>query len=371
MFKVLTLLGTRPEIIKLSCTIAKLEQHFNHVLVHSGQNYDYELNEVFFKELGLPKPKHFLEAACNKPAETIARVIERLDKVLEMESPDAMLLLGDTNSCLGVIAAKRRKIPIFHMEAGNRCFDQRVPEEINRKVIDHLSDINLVYTEHARRNLLAEGFAADSIYKTGSPMREVLNTYSANIENSDILTRCNLEPQQYFVASAHREENVDSPERLQQLIDSLSRVSEKYEKRILFSVHPRTQARLEKYGINRIKEIQYTKPLGFFDYIKLQKNAFCVISDSGTLTEEASILGFPAITIREAFERPEGMDEGSIVMAGLNAERILQAISIVTIQDNLKVTAPPDYSSDNVSNKVLRIIISYTDFINKNTWRKI
>ena len=370
MFKVLTLVGTRPEIIKLSCVIAELERHVDHVLVHSGQNYDYELNEVFFKELGLPKPKHFLEAAGNGPAETIALVIERFDKVLEEETPDAVLLLGDTNSCLGVISAKRRKIPIFHMEAGNRCFDQRVPEEINRKVVDHLSDINLVYTEHARRYLLAEGIAPDTVIKTGSPMREVLNTYATDIETSDVLPRLGLESGQYFLVSAHREENVDIPERLQQLIDSLSKLSGKYEKRILFSVHPRTRARLEQHGISQVNGIEYMKPLGFFDYIKLQKNAFCVISDSGTVTEEASILGFPAITIREAHERPEGMDEGSVVMTGLNAECILRAVQVVTTQDHSRLHAPADYSSDNVASKVLRIILSYTEFVNRTIWKK-
>jgi UDP-N-acetylglucosamine 2-epimerase len=370
MLKVLTLVGTRPEIIKLSCVIAELERHIDHVLVHSGQNYDYELNEVFFKDLGLPKPKHFLEAAAGGPAETIARVIERFDKVLEAEAPDAVLLLGDTNSCLGIIAAKRRKIPIFHMEAGNRCFDQRVPEEINRKVVDHLSDINLVYTEHARRYLLAEGIAPDTVIKTGSPMREVLNTYATDIETSDVLSRLSLESGQYFLVSAHREENVDSSERLQQLIASLSQLSVKYGKRILFSVHPRTRARLEQFGIDQVSGIEYMKPLGFFDYIKLQKQAFCVVSDSGTITEEASILGFPAITIREAHERPEGMDEGSVVMTGLSAERILQSVQVVTSQDQARLRAPADYSADNVSSKVLRIILSYTDFVNKTVWRK-
>lgn len=370
MFKVLTLVGTRPEIIKLSCVIQELERHVDHILVHSGQNYDYELNEVFFKDLGLPKPKHFLEAAGSTAAETIARVIERFDKVLEAESPDAVLLLGDTNSCLGVIAAKRRKIPIFHMEAGNRCFDQRVPEEINRKVVDHLSDINLVYTEHARRYLLAEGVSPDTVIKTGSPMREVLETYADGISRSGIVSGLNLESGKYFLVSAHREENVDSPERLRMLTEALSRLSSEYGMRIVFSVHPRTATRLDQFGIEKITGVEYMKPLGFFDYISLQKNAFCVISDSGTITEEASILGFPAITIREAHERPEGMDEGSVIMSGLEPDRVLQAVKAVTGQGQSRMRAPGDYESSNVSAKVLRIILSYTDFVNRTVWRK-
>ena len=368
MLKVLTLVGTRPELIKLSCVMTELDKHVNHVLVHTGQNYDFELNEIFFRDLNISKPKHFLQAAGSNPAETIARVIERFDAILELEMPDAVLLLGDTNSCLGVIAAKRRKIPIFHMEAGNRCFDQRVPEEINRKVVDHLSDINLVYTEHARRYLLAEGIPPDTVIKTGSPMREVLSTFAMQIEASEALINLKLLPQQYFLVSAHREENVDQPERLKQLMESLQLLSEEHQKQIIFSVHPRTQARLESFGIKNNPNIEYLKPLGFFDYIKLQKNAFCVISDSGTITEEASILGFPAITVREAHERPEGMDEGAIIMTGLKAERIIEAVNIVTNQKDVFHT-PCDYKVDNVAGKVLRIILSYTDFVNRTVWR--
>ena len=370
IYKVVTLLGTRPEIIKLSRVIPKLDLFFNHVLVHSGQNYDYQLNEIFFQELGLKQPNHFLNAARSSPAEAIASVIQRFDKVLEIEAPDAVLILGDTNSCLGVIAAKRRKIPIFHMEAGNRCFDQRVPEEINRKIVDHLSDVNLVYTEHARRNLLTEGVAADSVIKTGSPMREIFNHFAHNINKSNILSELCLNSGQYFVVSAHREENVDVPDRLQMLMDSLSRLSEEWGKRVLFSVHPRTQTRLETYQIRKNTNIELLKPLGFFDYIKLQQNSFCVISDSGTVTEESSILGFPAIIIRDCFERPEGLDEGSVVLSGIDPTRISQSIRLVTEQDRTSSVCPSDYSPTDVSNKVIKLIISQTHKINQNVWRK-
>ncbi len=327
--KVLTLFGTRPEIIKLSCVIAELDLHLKQVLVHSGQNFDYELNEIFFRDLGIRRPDHFLEAAGANAAETIALVIQRLDKVLEQEAPDALLLLGDTNSCLGVMAAKRRKIPIFHMEAGNRCFDQRVPEEINRKIVDHLSDINLTYTEHARRYLIAEGLAPETVIKTGSPMMEVIARHRPAIEASDVLARHGFTPGSFFLVSAHREENVDDPANLRDLIASLDAIARIHKLPVLVSTHPRTRKRLESLDIGRLDPlIDFVKPLGFLDYVKLQSQARCVISDSGTITEESSILGFPAITIRQAHERPEGMDEGVLIMSGLTPERVLQSVEM-------------------------------------------
>ena len=338
------------------------------MLIHSGQNHDFELNEVFFEDLGVRTPDRFLDVAGGTAAEAIARTIERFDKVLEEEKPDAMLLLGDTNSGLGVIAAKRRKIPIFHMEAGNRCFDQRVPEEINRRIIDHVSDINLVYTEHARRYLLAEGIRPDTVIKTGSPMREILANFSENINASDVLIRLGLTAGDYFIVSAHRQENVDDEKRLRALIDSLEILVEQYGKRVIFSTHPRTRSRLKEFDCEMAPCIEFIKPVGFFDYINLQENAFCVISDSGTITEEASILGFPAITIRDAHERPEGMDEGTLIMTGLDKERILDAVKVVCAQDQDRFQAPSDYSATNVSQKVVRIILSYTDFIRRTTW---
>ena len=370
MLKVLTLVGTRPELIKLSLVIAELDRHVEHVLVHSGQNYDFELNEVFFRDLAIRKPDHFLEAAGATVAETIARIIERFDKVLEAEQPDALLVLGDTNSCLGVIAAKRRKIPIFHMEAGNRCFDFRVPEEINRRIVDHVSDINLVYTEHARRYLLAEGMRADMVIKTGSPMREVLSTFSQGIEQSDVLTRLDLVRGDFFIVSAHREENVDVPERLQMLIDTLVVLASTFGKRVLFSVHPRTRVRMASFGIAVPASVEFLTPLGFFDYIKLQTEAFCTVSDSGTITEESAILGFPAITVREAHERPEGMDEGTLIMSRLEADRVIQAVKVVTSQATGGMRAPVDYDATNVSQKVVRLILSYTDFVRRTVWRQ-
>lgn len=366
--KVLTLMGTRPELIKLSRVIHALDLHTEQVLVHTGQNYDYELNEIFFQDLGIRKPDYFLDAAGDSVAQTIGNVIARADEVLAEQKPDAFLILGDTNSCLSVIAAKRRKIPIFHMEAGNRCFDQRVPEEVNRKIIDHTSDINLPYTEHARRYLLAEGIRPDTVIKTGSPMREVLATFESQIAASVVLDRFQLSPQDYFVVSAHREENVDDPLRLATLLETISALAKECCKRVIFSAHPRTRARLEASGLEVGPGIQFMKPLGFFDYNRLQQCAFCVVSDSGTVTEESAILGFPAVTIREAHERPEGMDEGTLVMAGLRRDRVLDAVRVVTSQRECAFRLPPDYEPDNVSKKVVRIILSYTDFVKRTVW---
>lgn len=372
--KVMTIVGTRPEIIKLCRVMHALDKQTTHILVHSGQNYDYELNEIFFKELEIRKPDHFLNAAGETAADTIGKVIANADKVMASENPDALLLLGDTNSCLSVISAKRRKIPIFHMEAGNRCFDQRVPEEINRKIVDHTSDINLPYTEHARRYLLGEGIKPETVIKTGSPMKEVLEYYRPKIDTSDVLERLQVEPEGYFVVSAHREENVDSETNFEHFWGSLKAISEKYKKPIIVSTHPRTQKKIEGLGVENLdKRIRFLKPLGFFDYIKLQMNAFCVISDSGTITEESSILNFPAVTIRQAHERPEGMDEGVLIMCGLEAEGVLRAIEIVTSQysrDTRQFKLVRDYDTDNVSKKVLRIIMSYTDYVNRTVWYK-
>jgi UDP-N-acetylglucosamine 2-epimerase (non-hydrolysing) len=368
MLKVLTLVGTRPELIKLSRVIAELDRHVHHILVHSGQNYDFELNEIFFRDLEIRRPDHFLEAAGTTPAQTIALVIERIDKVLETERPEAVLILGDTNSCLGAIAAKRRRIPTFHLEAGNRCFDDRVPEEINRRIVDHVSDINLVYTEHARRYLLAEGLRPDTVIKTGSPMREVLTYFSAQIEASVALTTFQLERDGYFLVSAHREENVDDKARLATLLETLEAVGAAFPKRILFSTHPRTRDRIERYGLSTGPRVEFVKPLGFFDYVQLQRNAFCVVSDSGTLTEESAILGFPAITVRESHERPEGMDEGTLIMTGLDRSRVIDSIRVLTSQRRDSTRAPVDYMADNVSTKVVRIILSYVDFVRRTVW---
>lgn len=374
MLKVMTIVGTRPELIKMSRVIAEFDEHTNHILVHTGQNFDYELNQVFFDNLGIRKPDYFLGAVGNNAAQTIARVIEKADEVLEKEQPDALLLYGDTNSCLSVISAKRRKIPVFHMEAGNRCFDQRVPEELNRKVLDHLSDINLVLTEHARRYLLAEGIPADRIIKTGSHMQEVLEYYMPKITTSDVLSRLNLQPQRYFLLSAHREENVDSPENLQDLLNTMQALVKQHDMPVIVSTHPRTRQRLEKLGMDGLDtRIQFLKPFGFFDYVKLQMEAFCVLSDSGTITEEASLLNLPAVTIRNAHERPEGMDEGVLIMSGLKAERVLDAVRIVTQQHNTEVRQfriVPDYEGGLVSKKVLRIVLSYVDFVSRVVWSK-
>jgi UDP-N-acetylglucosamine 2-epimerase len=368
MLKVVTLVGTRPELIKLSRVIPELDRQTNHILVHSGQNHDFELNEIFFRDLAIRRPNHFLDAAGANAAESIGRVIERFDKVLETEQPDAVVVLGDTNSCLGAIAAKRRKIPVFHLEAGNRCFDDRVPEEINRRIVDHIADINLVYTEHARRYLLAEGLRPDRIMKTGSPMREVLTFYGRQIAESTALETHRLERDGYFLVSAHREENVDDSARLATLLQTLNALAEAFSKRVLFSTHPRTRARLEKSGLKAGPLVEFIKPLGFFDYVQLQKNAFCVISDSGTVTEESAILGFPAITVREAHERPEGMDEGTLIMTGLSQERALDAVRVLKSQPADATRAPQDYMVDNVSIKVVRIILSYADFVRRTVW---
>ena len=372
--KIMTIVGTRPEIIKLSRVIAELDKYTQQTLVHTGQNFDYELNEIFFKELELRKPDYFLDAAGQTAAQTIANVVKKTDELLGTVKPDAVLLYGDTNSCMAVISAKKRKIPIFHMEAGNRCFDQRVPEEVNRKIVDHLSDINMPLSEHARRYLMSEGIRPETIIKTGSPMTEVLAYYAAKIEQSNILEQENLRAGEYFIVSAHREENVDSPENLDDLLQSLNAITQKYNKRVIVSTHPRTRKKLESIGFaNENPLIEFMKPFGFMDYNKLQQNAFCVISDSGTITEETSIMNFPAITIRQAHERPEGMDEATVVMSGLKQQRILDAIEVVTAQhaeSKANIHPIPDYAADNVSTKVVRIILSYTDYINRTVWHK-
>lgn len=371
--KVMTIVGTRPEIIKLSCVIEELDKYTEHILVHTGQNYDYELNEIFFSGMGIRKPDIFLEAAGNTATETIANVILKTDELLKNNRSDAVLLYGDTNSCLAVISVKRNKIPIFHMEAGNRCFDQRVPEEINRKIVDHLSDINMTITEHARRYLINEGIAPQTVIKTGSSMKEVLLQQAERIKGSDVLERLGLSVGNYFVVSAHREENLDSSTNFFNLTESLNAIAEKYNNRIIVSTHPRTQKLLKdsNYGFHEL--VEFMRPLGFADYIKLQQNASCVLSDSGTITEESSILHFPAVTIRQAHERPEGMDEGTLIMCGLKKEDILNAIDVVVAQYNENsqpMKTVPDYDVDNVSKKVVRIILSYTDYINRTVWYK-
>jgi UDP-N-acetylglucosamine 2-epimerase len=372
--KVVTIVGTRPELIKLARVIAELDICVNHILVHTGQNFDFELNEIFFKDLRIRKPDYFLNAVGNTTAETIGNIIAKSDEIFSLEKPDAVLIYGDTNSCLSVISAKKRQIPVFHMEAGNRCFDQRVPEEINRKIVDHLSDINLPLTEQARDYLVAEGIKPETIIKTGSSMKEILDYFSPDIENSMVLNLLNLEKRKYFLVSAHREENVDYEVNLNQLLESLNAIAEKYKFPIIFSTHPRTKKRLESVDISQLNSnIQFLKPLGFFDYIKLQQNAFCVLSDSGTITEESSLLNFPAITIRAAHERPEGMDEGTLIMAGTQKELLLKSIEILISQFERfpnKIRVVSDYSTDNVSLKIVRIILSYTSYINRTVWKK-
>ena len=373
MTKVVTIVGTRPEIIKLSRVIAELEKHVDHILVHTGQNYDYELNEIFFSDLGIKKPNYFLNAVGNSTAETIGNVIAGSDKILEKENPDAVLLYGDTNSCLSVISAKRRQIPIFHMEAGNRCFDQRVPEELNRKIVDHLSDINMPLTEQARDYLIAEGINPETVIKTGSCMKEILSFYNDKINSSNVLNDLKIKKSQFFIVSSHREENVDYKENLTSFLDSLNGIATKYKLPIIVSTHPRTKARIEKLSnIKMDDKIQFLKPLGFFDYVYLQQNAKCVISDSGTISEESSILGFPAIMIRTVHERPEGMDEGTVIMSGLIRERILESLEMVISQHENRITPNivADYDVDNVSMKVSRIILSYIDYINRIVWKK-
>lgn len=370
----MTIVGTRPELIKMSRVIAEFDQHTQHVLVHTGQNYDYELNQVFFDDLGIRKPDYFLEAVGERAAQTIARVIEKSDEVMDKEKPDALMLYGDTNSCLAIIAAKRLKIPVFHMEAGNRCFDQRVPEELNRKVLDHLSDINMVLTEHARRYLIAEGIAPETIIKTGSHMREVLDHYMPKVTRSDVVQRIGLENGKFFIVSAHREENVDTPQNLLDFVETLNALAETYDYPVIVSTHPRTRKRLDALELDELHpKIQFLKPFGFCDYIKLQMEALCVVSDSGTITEESSLLNLPAITIRNAHERPEGMDVGTLIMSGLKKERVLDAVHVIVAQhDKSKRTmcAVDDYEAGPVSKQILRIVMSYVDYINRTVWSK-
>lgn len=369
----MSVVGTRPEIIRLSRVLAKLDEHCEHILVHTGQNYDFELNEVFFNDLGVRKPDYFLNAAGKNAAETIGRVIINVDDALEEIQPDAMLILGDTNSCLSAIPAKRRKVPIFHMEAGNRCFDQRVPEETNRRIVDHTADINLTYSSIARDYLLAEGLPADRVIKTGSPMFEVLNHYMPQIDNSDVLTRLELQKGQFFVVSAHREENVDSPKQLAKLAKTLNAVAAHYDLPVIVSTHPRTRNRIEEQGVKFHKNIQLLKPLGFHDYNHLQKMAKVVLSDSGTINEESSIMNFPALNLREAHERPEGMEEASVMMVGLCVERVMQALQVLESQPSgtERLLRPVyDYSMPNVSEKIVRIIHSYTDYVKRVVWKE-
>ena len=368
--KVMTVVGTRPEIIRLSAVINKLDESeaIDHVLVHTGQNYDYELNEVFFNDFNLKKPDYFLNAATGTAVETIGNILMKIDPILEEVKPDAFLVLGDTNSCLCAIAAKRRHIPIFHMEAGNRCFDQRVPEETNRKIVDHTADINLTYSDIAREYLLREGLPADRVIKTGSPMFEVLNSRKDDIEKSDVLERLGLETEKYFVISAHREENISSEQNFMDLVDSLNTIAEKYQMPLIVSTHPRTRNMIESKGIEFNPLVKTMKPLGFNDYVKLQKYAKAVLSDSGTISEESSILGFRALNIRQAHERPEAMEEASVMMVGLKKERILQGLEVLETQDKDTLRLVADYSMPNVSDKVLRILLSYTDYVNRVVW---
>lgn len=371
--KVMTVVGTRPEIIRLSAVINKLEESeaIEHVLVHTGQNYDYELNEVFFEDFKLRKPDYFLNAATGTAGETIGNILIKVDPIMEEVKPDAFLVLGDTNSCLCAIAAKKRQIPIFHMEAGNRCFDQRVPEETNRKIVDHTADVNLTYSDIAREYLLREGLPADRIIKTGSPMFEVLNSRKEDIQNSTILEELDLKENEYFVVSAHREENIGLEENFIDLVDTLNTIAKKYDYPIIVSTHPRTKKMIEEKNIVFDKNVQLMKPLGFNDYNKLQLTAKAVLSDSGTISEESSILGFRALNIRQAHERPEAMEEASVMMVGLKKDRILQGLQILEKQDKTTLRSVSDYSMPNVSDKLLRILISYTDYVNRTVWRKI
>ena len=371
--KLMTVVGTRPEIIRLSRVMTACDKYFDHVLVHTGQNYDYELNEIFFTDLGIRKPDHFLNAAGATGAETIGNVIIAVDKVLEEVQPEALLVLGDTNSCMAVIPAKRRKIPTFHMEAGNRCFDMRVPEEINRRIVDHTADINLTYSTIARDYLLDEGLPADQVIKTGSPMFEVLNHYKAKIESSDVLERLGLKEHQYFIISAHREENINSDQNFLDLVGMLNEVAEKYQYPVIVSTHPRTRKRIEQLNIEFHPLVQLLKPLGFSDYNKLQLAAKATLSDSGTINEESSILNFPALNLRQAHERPEGMEEAAVMMVGLHYERVLQGLEILEYQprdENRALRLVDDYSMPNVAEKMARIILSYTDYVNRVIWKK-
>ena len=371
--KVMTVVGTRPEIIRLSRVMARLDEYCDHVVVHTGQNYDYELNQIFFDDLGIRKPDHFLNAAGGGAAETIGKVIIAVDHVLATEKPDALLVLGDTNSSMAVLPAKRRKIPVFHMEAGNRCFDQRVPEEINRRIVDHTADVNLTYSDIARECLLSEGLPSDLVIKTGSPMTEVLTHYKPQIDASDVLERLELSVDQFFVVSAHREENVDSDINFRKLVSLLNSVAEQYDLPVIVSTHPRTQKRVDAMGAAFHSKVQLLKPLGFSDYIRLQLSAKAVLSDSGTITEESSILNFPALNLREAQERHEGMEEAAVMLVGLEVQRVLQGLAILKNQprgDGRLLRHVGDYSMPNVSDKVLRIIHSYTDYVNRVVWKK-
>lgn len=373
--KVVTVVGTRPEIIRLSCTLIALDQSdaIEHILVHTGQNYDYELNEIFFDDLGLRKPDYFLEAAGKNATETVGNILIKIDPILEKENPDAFLVLGDTNSCLCAIPAKKRQIPIFHMEAGNRCFDQRVPEETNRKIVDHVSDINLTYSSIAREYLLKEGLSPDRVIKTGSPMYEVLNKFLTKIKNSNVLEKLGLEKNKFFVVSSHREENISNPKNFKGLIDSLNLIAETYDYPIIVSTHPRTRNMLDSQDMKTHKNIQFLKPLGFSDYNALQMYSFAVLSDSGTISEESSILNFHALNIRDAHERPEAMEEASVMMVGLNPERIMQGLAALNVQERSpkrNFREVYDYSMPNVSEKIVRIILSYTDYVNRVVWSK-
>ena len=373
--KIVTVVGTRPEIIRLSRVVARLDEHCEHILVHTGQNYDYELNQIFFDELSIRKPDFFLESAVpgNTTCQTVGAVIAQVDEVLQKVRPDALLVLGDTNSCLAAYPAKRRKIPVFHMEAGNRCFDQRVPEEINRKIVDHISDINLCYSDIAREYLLREGLPPDRVIKTGSPMFEVLQHYRPMIEASTVLNRLGLKAEHYFVVSAHREENIDDPKQFDKLIRVLNDIAEKYRLRIITSTHPRTRKRIEESGVKLNGLVELMKPLGFCDYVHLQSKARATLSDSGTITEESSILNFPALNIRNAHERPEGMEEAAVMMTGLDVERVLQGLQVLETQprgDNRSLRQVGDYSMPNVSEKVVRIVLSYRDYVMRTVWKQ-
>jgi len=370
--KVMTVVGTRPEIIRLAAVIKKLEESeaIEHIIVHTGQNYDYELNEVFFKDFNLRKPDYFLNAATGTAIETVGNILIKVDPILEEVKPDAFLVLGDTNSCLCAIAAKKRKVPIFHMEAGNRCFDQRVPEETNRKIVDHISDINMTYSDIAREYLLREGLSADRIIKTGSPMYEVIHSKLKDIESSNILNELNLEENKYFVVSAHREENIGSEENFLNLVETLNTIAEKYQMPVIVSTHPRTRNKIEELDIKFHEKVELLKPLGFNDYVRLQTKAKAVLSDSGTISEESSILKFPALNIRQAHERPEAMEEAVVMMVGLEKERIMQGLEVLETQEKDTLRYVEDYSMPNVSDKVLRIILSYTDYINRVVWNK-
>jgi UDP-N-acetylglucosamine 2-epimerase len=371
--KVVTVVGTRPEIIRLSRVIAALEKNFNHILIHTGQNHDFELNEVFFNELDIKTPKYFLEANKKSPMMAIGDILSKIDGILDKIKPDAFLVLGDTNSCLSAIAAKRKKIPIFHMEAGNRCFDQRVPEETNRKIVDHIADINLTYSKISREYLLREGLNPDQIIKTGSPMNEVISFYDKKIKDSKILTKLKIQPNQYYLVSCHREENVDDPSNLRNLVNSLNTLAKLKRFPVIISMHPRTRKNIRKIKLDLHKLIRICKPFGYIDYINLQKNSKAVLSDSGTITEESSILNFPALNIRDAHERPEGMEEGAVMMTGLNTDRIMQGLKILENQpkgEQRILNVVDDYQTKNVSQKVVRIILSYIDYVNKNVWKK-